>query len=62
MFGPNKLAIGESRFTLDVDWREFYGNCEEEDPKHMPESLGKPVMISAFVVADHAGNMVTRKV
>ena len=34
---------------------------KEEDPHDMPEPLGKPVIISAFVDANHAGNVVTRR-
>ena len=53
--------VDESVFNQDADWVEFYGNVEEEDPPHMPVPLGKPVVISAFVDADHAGNVITRR-
>ncbi|KAL7533576.1 hypothetical protein ACHAXR_005318 [Thalassiosira sp. AJA248-18] len=43
------------------DWGEFYGDIKEEDPPNMPEPLGKPVTMSCFVDADHAGNKVTRR-
>lgn len=32
---------------------------KEEDPRDMPEPLGKPVTITVFVDANHAGNVVT---
>ena len=40
---------------------EFYGDVKEDDPPGMPEPLGQPVMQSAFVDSDHAGNVVTRR-
>ena len=40
---------------------EFYRDVTEEDPPGMPEPLGQPVMQSAFVDSDHAGNVVTRR-
>jgi hypothetical protein len=46
---------------IDQDWREFYGELEEELPPKMPQSLGNPVNISCFVDANHAGNVVTRR-
>jgi hypothetical protein len=40
---------------------EFYGDIEEELPPKMPEPLGQPMNITAFVDANHAGNVVTRR-
>ncbi|KAL7524611.1 hypothetical protein ACHAWF_001020, partial [Thalassiosira exigua] len=40
---------------------EFYGDVVEEDPPGVPESLGKPVDISAFCDSNHASNVVTRR-
>jgi hypothetical protein len=34
---------------------------EEELPPKMPENLGQPMTITAFVDANHAGNVVTRR-
>ena len=53
--GLKRVTFGEY-----VNWAEFYDNNEKEDPRYMPESHGKPIMISAFVDKDHAGNLVTR--
>jgi hypothetical protein len=42
-----------------VDWTEFY-DVEEELPPNKPKPRGHLVNISAFVDANHAGNVVTR--
>ena len=44
---------------IDADWSEFYVDVMEEDLPSMPEPLKKPVTLTAFVDADHAGNVVT---
>jgi hypothetical protein len=51
--------VDESVFDGNADWTSFYGKVEEELPPNMPETRGKPVPISAFVDANHAGNIVT---
>jgi hypothetical protein len=53
--------IDERIFHHNVDWKEFYGDLEEELPPNMPERWGHLVTISAFVDANHAGNVVTRR-
>jgi hypothetical protein len=52
--------IDERIFHHNADWKEFYGDVEEELPPNMPKPWGHPVIISAFVDANHAGNIVTR--
>jgi hypothetical protein len=42
------------------DWKEFYGDVEEELPPNMPKPRGHLVTISAFVDANPAGNVITR--
>ena len=59
-FDATKPDIDESAFQ-EVDWKDFYGEVEEELPPKMPEPLGRPVTISCFVDANHAGNVVTRR-
>jgi hypothetical protein len=61
VFDPNTPYVDESAFQIDADWTEFYGDVVEEEPPDMPEPLGKPVTISTFVNADHADNVVTRR-
>jgi len=58
-FDATKPDIDESAFQ-EVDWKDFYGEVEEELPSKIPEPLGRPVTISRFVDANHAGNVVTR--
>jgi hypothetical protein len=60
VFDPSD-PIHDSNAFLARDWTEFYGDVEEELPPKMPEALGNAVTISAFVDANHAGNVVTRR-
>ncbi len=48
-------------FNSDADWRDFYGDVRKELPPNMPEPKGKSVLISCFVDANHAGNVITRR-
>ena len=57
-FDATKPDIDESAFQ-EVDWKDFYGEVEEELPPKMLEPLGRPVTISCFVDANYAGNVVT---
>ena len=54
-------GVDKSDFVQGADWKDFYGDVEEELPPRMPEPREKPVNISAFVDADHDGNVVTRR-
>jgi hypothetical protein len=58
-FDSHAPDINESIFNHSTDWMDFYGNVTEELPPNMPEPWGHPVNISAFVDANHAGNVVT---
>jgi hypothetical protein len=60
-FDPKAPDINEQHFHNNADWKEFYGDVEEELPPNMPEPRGHSVSISAFVDANHAGNVVTRR-
>ena len=60
-FDPKAPDINEQHFYNNADWKEFYGDVEEELPPNMPEPRGHSVSISAFVDANHAGNVVTRR-
>ena len=61
VFDPLTPNIDERVFNPDADWRDFYGDISEELPPNMPEPKGKSVIISCFVDANHAGNMITRR-
>ena len=52
--------VEESAFNNTADWKDLYGDVEEELPPKMPEPCGNVVMISAFFDANHAGNVITR--
>lgn len=43
------------------DWSELYPDAKEAIPHNMPEPRGKPVLVSCFVDADHAGCRATRR-
>ena len=57
---PAQIEMDENRF-IKADWSDFYGDVKEEIPEDAPEPLGEPIRITAFVDADHAGNVVTRR-
>ena len=57
---PVKIDMNDNRF-VKADWTDFYGDVKEEIPEDAPEPLGEPIKITAFVDADHAGNVVTRR-
>ena len=55
--------VDESLFN-EVDqqyWNDFYPGAEEVLPHNMPEPRGRPVDLSCYVDADHAGNLMTRR-
>jgi hypothetical protein len=58
-FDSNPPKLDESCFNANADWRDFYGDITEELPPNMPKLRGYPVIISAFVDANHASNIVT---
>lgn len=57
---PYTEAITKS-FNTTADWKEFYGEMEEEDPHGMPTPLGEAVKITTYLDANHANNVVTRR-
>ena len=60
-YDPKTPEVNEAVFNSKADWMDFYGDVEEELPPNMPTPRGKAVTISAFVDANHAGNVVTRR-
>ena len=63
VFDPIAPELDESAFrsTPTAAWRDFYGDVSEELPPNMPEPKGAGVVITCFVDANHAGNVVTRR-
>jgi hypothetical protein len=60
-FDPKTPMVDELVFNNGTDWKEFYGEVQEELPPKMSTSPGQRVTISAIVDANHAGNNVTRR-
>jgi len=61
VFDPKEPNVDDSVFPADSNWSDFYGEVEEELPRHMPKPLGSPARIGCFVDANHAGNLLTRR-
>ena len=61
VYDPKAPEINESIFNNNADWKSFYGDVQEELPPKRPKPRGNPVNIFAFVDANHAGNVVTRR-
>jgi hypothetical protein len=55
---PIEPTINEQAF-IQADWSDFYRDAKEAIPPNAPEPRGNRVVISCFVDADHAGNVVT---
>jgi hypothetical protein len=51
-FDPKTPVVDESAFNNGADWKEFYGEVQEELPPKMPKPRGQRVTISAFVDAN----------
>jgi hypothetical protein len=45
----------------DVNWEEQYPGAREELPPDIPKPKGKPIQITCYVDADHAGDHATRR-
>ena len=61
VFDPKLPDIDERVFNSNAEWQDFYGDVAEELPPNMPEPKGKSVIISCFVDANHAGNVITQR-
>ncbi len=59
-FDPKTPMVDESAFNNGVDWKESYGEFQEELPPKMPKPWKQRVTISVFVDANHTGNKVMR--
>ena len=60
VFDPTTPQFDESRFT-ECDWSEYYPGAHEPTPPRAPDLLGKPITMTCFVDADHAGCRETRR-
>ena len=60
LFGPFQQKFYDSAFVpRTTDWKDFYGDIEEELPLWIPDPLGKSSHTTCFVDSNHAGNVVT---
>ena len=53
---PEKIGTSEQH-----DWTAMYPDAEEEMPPDVLEPLGREVQVTAYVDADHAHDLVTRR-
>ena len=60
LFDPAYPNINEKWFKR-YDWQDFYRDAKEAIPTNMPEARGREAIISRFVDANHAGNVVNRR-
>jgi hypothetical protein len=59
VFDDTEPRYDPRRFASQ-DWLKYYSDAKEAIPENMPEPRGKPVMMTCFVNADHAGCQLTR--
>ena len=57
---PSYPDIDMNDFTKR-NWKEFYGDAKEAKPLNAPRPLGMEFLIRAFVDADFAGDLITRR-
>ena len=63
----SRLVLDPSYPDIDTDdftkrnWKEFYGDAKEAKPSNAPRPLGMEFLIRAFVDADFAGDLITRR-
>jgi hypothetical protein len=60
VFDDTEPDFDERRFK-QCDWTEYYPGAAEAIPHDMPKPRGRPVIMSCFVDADHAGCLATRR-
>jgi hypothetical protein len=60
VFDDTEPSYDPRRFATQ-DWSKYYPEAKEAIPENMPEPRGKPVLMTCFVDADHAGCQLTRR-
>ncbi len=60
VFDEAMIDVDERSF-VKADWKDFYGDMKEVIPLNAPELRGNYVQVSAFIDANHAGNLVTHQ-
>jgi hypothetical protein len=61
----SKLVFDDSYVEIEQipkqDWSTFYSKAQEQLPDNMPPARGRPMQMTVFANADHAGDRVSRK-
>jgi hypothetical protein len=61
----SKIVFDDSYIEIEEeqkqDWGGFYPNAKEILPPNMPEPRGRVMQMTAYVDADHAGDLVSRR-
>ena len=60
VFDPSYPDIDVDLFPK-MEWKQHYGDAAELIPPDCPKPLGKELLIRAFVDANFAGDMTTRR-
>jgi hypothetical protein len=60
IFNPARMKVQEADFKR-TQWNDIYGDIKEEVPLDFAIPLGRRVRIKAYVDADHAGNVISRR-
>jgi hypothetical protein len=60
VFDASYVQWNDNNFT-SYDWRDFYQDVTEDIPSNAPEPRRKFVQINAFIDANHAGYILTRR-
>ena len=60
-YDSKTTEVNESVFNNNTNWKDFYGDMEEELPPKIPDQRGDVVRISAFIDANHDENIITRR-
>ncbi len=61
VFDPKLPQTDERVFKSNADWQDFSKGVTEEHLPNMPEPRGQPVVVSCFVDANQAGNVITSR-
>ena len=60
VFDDTEPSYDPQRFATQ-GWAKYYPDAKDAIPENMPEPQGKPVMMTCFVDADHAGCQLPRQ-
>ena len=61
MYEPTDENVFEIIEKYLDEWKYFYPDAQDIITRHMPEALGKYVVIKYYVYANHVGNIANRR-